>query len=212
MPASAGGTTLSGRAPRAAQPPRPVPRPSQARNELLPRLSCKPGRLRAAMKCVSGRRSAVRPRPNSFRCMEGAAAAMVPPASRARGSLGTTSHSRRLTCPPPAALATMRGQQVASLWQRASLRLCRPLQGPRRFASARAVGKPSSMLDLRSDTVTRPDAKMTMATMDAATGDDVMGEGEASRLRSSLFGAGRVTKTLVKRAFCFKCPSLQTHP
>lgn len=40
----------------------------------------------------------------------------------------------------------------------------------------------AGIADLRSDTVTKPDAEMTIAMMDAVTGDDVMREGESAAM------------------------------
>jgi hypothetical protein len=47
---------------------------------------------------------------------------------------------------------------------------------PMRFAGS------TRQADMRSDTVTKPDAEMTVAMLDSPTGDDVMGEGEGQEM------------------------------
>src|SRR5205085_103996 len=52
-----------------------------------------------------------------------------------------------------------------------------PAHGPRRSTIQRSFpGVPGRMIDLRSDTVTRPTPEMRRAMMDAPVGDDVYGE------------------------------------
>lgn len=88
-----------------------------------------------------------------------------------------------------------------------------PVSARRRLLSSQAPSA-SRIVDMRSDTVTRPDAKMTVAMMDSATGDDVMGEGEPKASKAEAVGRNLCSDTIVFltcTARCHACVQCKTH-